>query len=140
MTPDEKTVRTELRDREPLFHRPGQAGSWAEVCSVTAPDYWEIGASGRRYDREFIWSVLQERHHRDPAGRDDVWAVDDFAVRSLAGDCYLATYTLRQESSGPESSGQGRSGQRVSRRSTIWQRADHGWQAIYHQGTLVAGE
>jgi hypothetical protein len=37
---------------------------------------------------------------------------------------YLLTYTLFQ-------------GVRTTRRSTIWERTSDGWQALFHQGTLV---
>jgi hypothetical protein len=37
---------------------------------------------------------------------------------------YLLTYTLRQPG-------------RVTRRATLWRRTGGGWQAIYHQGTVV---
>ena len=29
-------------------------------------------------------------------------------------------------------------GERVTRRSTIWRRTQHAWQAVFHQGTVVA--
>jgi hypothetical protein len=37
---------------------------------------------------------------------------------------YLLTYTLFQ-------------GERTTRRSTIWERTSDGWQAVFHQGTVV---
>jgi hypothetical protein len=55
----------------------------------------------------------------------DVWGADEFACRRLAQDVYLLTYTLVQ--------GQ----DRRTRRSTIWQLSAAGWQAVYHQGTII---
>jgi hypothetical protein len=88
---------------------------------MTAPEFWEIGASGRRFSREFVLSVLEERYiHPTEA----TWEVGDFHCQQIAADNFLATYTLIQ-------------GQRVTRRATIWRRAPEGWQVVYHQGTVV---
>ncbi|MGW1910408.1 hypothetical protein ACWCQS_06550 [Streptomyces sp. NPDC002076] len=34
---------------------------------MTAPDFWETGASGRRYSRAHVLDVLEERHKEPPA-------------------------------------------------------------------------
>lgn len=116
-------VLEELRAREPLFHRPELGITRADFERMTVPDFWEIGASGRRYDRAFVLDEL-ERRYADGA-QADVWEVRDFAVTELASDAYLATYTLVQDRS------------RVTRRSTVWRFEGDGWKAVYHQGTLV---
>lgn len=115
-------VLDELVAREPLFHRTERGTSRAAFEAMTADDFWEVGASGARYDREFVWTVLQGRY---AAGVPDVWETSDFACRPLGGDTFLLTYQLRQ-------------GGRLTRRSTIWQRAPRDWCAIYHQGTEVS--
>lgn len=113
----------ELRAREPLFHRAELGTTGADFERMTAPEFWEIGASGRRYDRAFVLDELERRH---TAPVVEQLEVQDFACTPLATDVYLATYTLIQE------------GSRVTRRATIWRRAPEGWQAVYHQGTLLA--
>lgn len=85
--------------------------------------YWEVGASGTRYDRAAILDVLRQRAAQ-PA--DDPWEVLDFACWQLAEKTYLATYLLHQ-------------GPRVTRRATVWQQTESGWKALYHQGTIVGG-
>ena len=60
----------------------------------------------------------------NPVDESD-WESRDFHLRELAPDVYLLTYTLRQ-------------GERLTRRSTIWRRADAGWKIVFHQGTVVA--
>jgi hypothetical protein len=108
--------------REPLFHRPELANSHADFERMLAPEFWEVGASGRRYSREYILEVLEERLESPP---EDIWQVEDFHCVELAANHYLATYTLLQ-------------GPRRTRRATIWRRSADGWQAVYHQGTVVA--
>src|SRR3954447_25922850 len=59
---DLATVLDELVAREPLFHRTERGTSRAAFEAMTADDFWEVGASGARYDREFVWTVLQRRY------------------------------------------------------------------------------
>lgn len=116
-------VLDELRRREPIFHHPGFGTSRADYMRMTADDFWEIGASGQRYSRDFVLDVLEARL-TNPVDESD-WESRDFHVRELAPDLYLLTYTLRQ-------------GTRLTRRSTIWRRADGHWKIVFHQGTVVA--
>lgn len=119
--PQLATVLAELSQREPIFHRPAFASTRADFERMTADDFWEIGASGRRYSRQHVLDVLQQRES-DPAEAE--WETGDFHCRELGPSTYLLTYTLHQL-------------ERLSRRSTIWRRVDGEWQVLFHQGTLV---
>jgi hypothetical protein len=88
---------------------------------MTEPGFWEIGASGRRYNREYVLNELDRCYAGEYA---DNWQTRDFECLEIATDNYLLTYTLVQ-------------GDRISRRSTIWRRTADGWKVVYHQGTLV---
>ena len=121
--PHLRDVLDELRKREPIFHHPGFGISRADYARMVVDDFWDIGASGQRYNREFVLDVLEARL-TDPVDESD-WESRDFHVRGLAPDVYLLTYTLRQ-------------GERLTRRSTIWQRAGDEWKIVFHQGTVVA--
>ena len=120
-----REVLDELRQREPIFHHPGFGTSRADYMRMTVDDFWEIGASGQRYSREFVLDVLEARLS-NPVDESD-WESRDFHVRELASDVYLLTYTLRQ-------------GERLTRRSTIWRRAGGDWKIVFHQGTVVASD
>ena len=111
----------ELKSREPIFHRP-EFGTRADFESMMHADFREIGASGRRYSREYVLAELEKRH-RLPA--DDIWETSDFHCRKLAPDVYLLTYTLIQNRI------------RKTRRSTLWNRTEVGWKIMFHQGTIV---
>ena len=119
--PEHQGVLEELRRREPVFHRPEFARTRAELEAMTAEDFWEIGASGRRYSRAYVLKTLA-RGERDAV--EDQWQTSDFHCRELARDLYLLTYTLLQ-------------GERCTRRATIWQRGSSGWRVLFHQGTIV---
>ena len=111
----------DLKRREPIFHRPEFGTSRADFESMMHPEFWEIGASGRRYSRDYVLAEL-DRRHRHPA--EDVWETSDFHCRRLATDVYLLTYTLIQNKI------------RKTRRSIIWQHTEVGWKIIFHQGTM----
>jgi hypothetical protein len=115
-------VLEELRAREPIFHRPELGTTRADFEAQTAADFWEVGASGRRYDRAFVLTMLEQRWS---APHEDVWETSDFRCRELSEGSYALTYTLRQ-------------GERVTRRLTLWRKADGAWQVLFHQGTLVS--
>jgi hypothetical protein len=115
-------VLRELMDREPIFHRPELGTSRANFETMTLPEFWEIGASGRRYRREY---VLDELERRLADAQSDVWETSDFRCQEIAEGVYLLTYTLLQDN------------ERLTRRSTIWQRTEEGWKIVFHQGTIV---
>ena len=118
-------VLEELRRREPIFHRPEFASDRAGFEQMMSPDYCEVGASGRRYSREFILQTLEQTPpvDADAAG----WQSWDHECRHLGPNTYLLTYRLRQ-------------GERLTRRATIWRNTPQGWQILYHQGTIVSTE
>ncbi|HEX4676510.1 MAG TPA: DUF4440 domain-containing protein [Steroidobacteraceae bacterium] len=115
-------VLAELRQREPIFHRPEFGTTRAELEAMVDDDFWEVGASGRRYTRKSTLEVLEKRI-RTPD--EELWETTDFRCQELAAEIYLLTYTLRQ-------------GERITRRSTIWRRSTDGWKIVFHQGTIVA--
>lgn len=123
--PELQAVLQELRRREPIFHRPEFGTSRADYEQMMDVDFWEVGASGRRYSRACVLDVLDAR--RELPGSDP-WETSGFHCARLAPDTYLLTYTLLQ-------------GRRLTRRATIWRRTAAGdWSILYHQGTEVTGD
>jgi hypothetical protein len=118
-------VLEELRSREPIFHRAEHGTTRADFEAVMAPDYWEVGASGRIYSRADVLDVLESRY-ADPAYDPmEGHEVSDFTCRAVTDDLWLATYHLRQ-------------GDRDTRRVTVWRNAAGRWVLVYHQGTVIA--
>lgn len=113
----------ELRRREPIFHTPEFGTTLEDFDRMMADDYWEVGASGRRYSREFILRHLEENPPVDAAAAG--WQSFDYGLRRLGPETYLFTYTLVQ-------------GERITRRATIWRSTGEGWRILYHQGTMVS--
>ena len=121
-TDDMAEILSELSSREPIFHRPEFGTTRTEFERMTAEDFWEVGASGRIYSRQFVLDSLEERFS---APHRDTWVTKDFRCQKLAEDVYLLTYTLIQDEV------------RVTRRATIWQKTSDSWKIVYHQGTVV---
>jgi hypothetical protein len=111
----------ELRRLEPIFHIAEFGTTRRRYENMMDVEFLEIGASGQRYDREFVLDRL-ESSPPNPAAAN--WLKRDFQCREIATDNYLVTYTLIQ-------------GARITRRATLWRRTDAGWKALYHQGTVV---
>lgn len=123
--PDLAQTLKDLRAREPIFHTAQFGRSRTEFEHSTAPDYWEVGASGRRYSRACILDWLDQSPPVDAVQAG--WKSEGFGLRRLGDDTFLLTYTLRQ-------------GNRATRRATIWRSTQAGWQILYHQGTIVTAE
>ena len=115
-------ILSELSSREPIFHRPEFGTTRADFEAMTAEDFWEVGASGRSYSREFVLETLEQRFSAPHA---DVWETSGFHCQPLAESVYLLTYILIQDR------------KRVTRRATIWRKYEDGWKILYHQGTIV---
>jgi hypothetical protein len=128
MEPDRRTDSTlaqilaELSRLEVLLHWPEPGTSRVALERMTVEDFWETGASGRRYARAFVMDVLEQRMAKP---QPDVWETSDFRCQQLAAEVYLLTYTLLQDQV------------RLTRRATIWRKTSEGWKAVYHQGTVV---
>lgn len=122
-------VLNELISREPLFHHPEFGTTREDFENMTDLAFWEVGASGRRYSREYTLAEVVKRYenpqylgiHSPP---ENAWETKDFHCREISSNTYLLTYTLVQED-------------RVTRRSTLWQRIGNDWKILYHQGTTV---
>jgi 2-methylisocitrate lyase-like PEP mutase family enzyme len=115
-------VLEELRAREPIFHRPELGTTRADFEAQTAADFWEVGASGRCYSREFVLATLTDRWSHP---HDDPWTAGEFHCRELAEGTYALTYRLQQR-------------ERVTRRLTIWRNVRGTWTILFHQGTVVS--
>ena len=114
-------VLSALLDREPIFHRRHHGTTRAALEAMTAPDFFEVGASGRVYTRADVIDLCPERYKSPEAL---IAEVTEPKLRKLAHECWQLYYVLIE----PD---------RVSRRNTIWRRVGGSWQILFHQGTIV---
>jgi hypothetical protein len=111
----------ELKRLEPLFHAAAPGATMERFEELVSAEFWEVGASGRRYSREFALGVLRDRRGQPS---EDEWRTSGFHVLEVAPGSCLLTYTLEQPG-------------RLTRRATLWRREAGTWKALYHQGTVV---
>jgi hypothetical protein len=116
-------VLNELKRREPVFHQPEFGTTRKDFETITADEFWETGASGNMYSREFVLDVLEKRAEQNDAEK---WETKDFYCQEIAPGNYMLTYTLFQKN-------------RMTRRMSIWRRYGGDWKIVYHQGTVVSG-
>lgn len=141
----------DVLERERALHCPDAATPREAFEAGVVEPYWEVGASGGRFDVDVIWDVVRRRAAGDPSaygelGADPGWVTAEEELRVLAPGVYLLTYLLTQ-------------GYRRTRRCTIWRHAAgenatdatvdttvdptldpaQPWVACYHQGTVVTG-
>jgi ribonuclease HI len=86
----------------------------AHVASLLHPEFWEIGASGTRWDRAGVVGALAD----DPGTCPQV---SEMSAERVAEDVVLVTY-----------------GTPGSRRSSLWVQGATGWRVRFHQGTATS--
>jgi hypothetical protein len=91
--PELQKILLELQAREPIFHRRQFGTSREDLERMTDEDFWEIGASGKTYSREYAISNLLKRYEQ-PEPHD--WPCRDFSVRQLAPSLYMINYLLEE--------------------------------------------
>jgi hypothetical protein len=94
------------------------------MTEIIAPDFIEIGRSGRVYRREDSLAVP-----RQPI--DAVLPLPDFRARLLHADVAQVTYNSAVTYGGLV---------QHARRSSIWSRTPSGWVLRFHQGTPFIAE
>lgn len=124
--PSPEEAARQLRAREPLFHREPRAARRDHFEAMCADGLVHVGASGRLSTRDEIVEAVTARYASGDHGDDTAWVVEQFAATPVGsdGEVWMSTYLLLQ-------------GPRRSRRATLWQWSDRGWQVRYHQGTLT---
>lgn len=110
-----------LKTLEPLIYAANAGKTRDYFEALLAEDFWEVGASGLRYSRDYVLGELEKRQQNP---REEAWHTSGEHVQQLSETYFLFTYTLHQPT-------------RLSRRASIWRREGGRWQLGYHQGTVV---
>jgi hypothetical protein len=103
------------------LHDPEVRSSAALMGELLDPEFTEIGASGRLWERASIIAALSQGSDPLPA----LISVSDMEGRLLAPEIVHLIYV--SDNNG-----------RRARRSSIWRRSEQGWRLYFHQGTLSA--
>ncbi len=114
-----------MKSREPIFHHPKLFGSTIKDIKNQMIDdnFWEVRASGQIYEAKDIVEILVDRYNQ--LDYLDCWKIQDFKVKQIDLNTFLATYVLIQANI------------RFTRRATLWSNLNSVWRIIYHQGTVI---
>lgn len=108
-----------LLELEQKLHGHEVRSSKELLSELIADEFVEFGASGNIYKKKDILDRL-------PTESSSSFA--DFEVlktQFLSSDVVLITYKINHAKQG------------TSLRSSIWKKSVHGWQMVFHQGTLI---
>jgi hypothetical protein len=114
-----------LQELEELLLKPEVRHDAAALSKLLAPDFHEVGASGRQYSRDDIMAALPAE--TAPEG----YAISDFVATELDINVAMVTYRLETRSTGENTP-------RRTIRTSLWRLSDDGWQIFFHQGTPAA--
>lgn len=114
-------VLARIRGLERELHTTACRSDEDRLRELLAPDFAEIGASGRRWDRETVLELLR-RETADPAA--GTIEMTGLSARALAPGVVQVFWDSD------------RNGRRA-RRTSIWCERHGGWRLVYHQGTLL---
>lgn len=106
-------------EAEEALLTPAVRGDRARLESLLAPDFAEIGQSGRLWTREEIVAELVSDATPLPSA-----VLTERASRLVSEGTVLLTYRLELDGA-------------VSRRSSLWERDGDGVRCLFHQGTPV---
>jgi len=125
MMDDNQTLCAKLRERERQLHCLETRNQLSVIDELLHEQFFEIGRSGRRYDRSQVVDALIN----DEPG-DEIHA-EDFAVTVLSEGCALLTYrSFTLNAQGDIA--------RPTLRASIWIKTGEAWQMQFHQGTPEA--
>lgn len=88
---------------------------------LLAPDFLEVGASGRQWDLETILGLLREQ---SDGGETPTIGIHDLRGRVIAPGVVQVSWNSS-------------TGDRRARRTSIWCERAPGWQQVHHQGTPI---
>ena len=106
-----------VRDAELALLTTAVRGDRDRSAALLAPDFVEIGRSGRRWTRDEMVAALAQEPARDAP------PTSDWQFNELAPGLILVTYVIE--------------GERLSRHSSIWSIDDDTVLLRFHQGTIV---
>lgn len=122
MTIENQTqLAAQIKNLEIELLKPATRHSLERLNELLADDFMEIGASGKRYNKQDVLNVL-------PASVEKQFVLLEFEVKELSPQIVLATYRIEKEITGSDK-------ENCSLRSSVWQKQNGQWRIIFHQGT-----
>lgn len=124
---DNRSVSIKADDRKKIYALeislldPQVRKNIKELDRLIANNFYEIGASGKVYDKNNVLARLPLEQNDEILGE-----VIDFDIDNITEYLIRANYILEEKT-------------RRTRRTSIWQRQNDNYQMIFHQGTVIDG-
>lgn len=124
---DNRSVSIKADDRKKIYALeislldPQVRKNIKELDRLIANNFYEIGASGKVYDKNNVLARLPLEQNDEILGE-----VIDFEIDNITEYLIRANYILEEKT-------------RRTRRTSIWQRQNDNYQMIFHQGTVIDG-
>ncbi|MCP3028451.1 DUF4440 domain-containing protein [Halobacillus sp. A5] len=113
----DNNLKEHLKAREQSHLDLNVRKSSAALDEILADDFWEIGSSGRMFDK---------KECLDSGVSIAEMTMYNFEIQPLAPDVVLSTYFIENHTR-----------KRNTLRSSIWKYIDGRWQLYFHQGTIT---
>ena len=107
-----------IQNLEEQLLKPEVRANPTRVSELLADDFFEIGASGRTFDKVAIVQSLS-----NDAGQQPKWTIADFQLVPLNDTFVQARYRILESG---------------TLRSSLWRKENNGWVMFFHQGTIEA--
>src|SRR4051812_21871045 len=115
-------VTEQIRNLELKLLDPSVRSSHKELDALLADDLFEIGSSGRTYDKAAIIEALRNEVPVETT-------LTGFGVTMIAENAALALFRISAKTPEPGK-------MRVTLRSSIWRKEIGSWRLVFHQATL----
>ena len=110
-----------IRANEQRLLLPEVRRSREELENLLGEDFYEVGSSGRLFDRQTIMETMITESRRE-------LIMKEFQATVLADNVILTTYRILRLIEDQTTAS--------SRHSSVWKKRGDSWWMIYHQGTL----
>ena len=108
-----------IKNLETELLQPEVRKSKERLNELLADDFYEIGESGKQYNKQDILNDLLKQ-------TEAKFTIQNFNAVEISPGIILATYQAEKEIAGNKTS---------SLRSSFWQNRNGKWQITFHQGT-----
>ncbi|WP_298829609.1 DUF4440 domain-containing protein [uncultured Planococcus sp.] len=111
----------EIYELECSHLKPEFRVSTEKLGEVLDDEFYEFGSSGGIIKR----SHYNGNHPLNP----DSMEIKSFIMHELGPEAVLTTYQVHNHKTG-----------KLTNRSSIWKKRQHGWKLFFHQGTVSTGK
>jgi len=123
----------QLRALEIALHQPEIRANRNQLDALLHDSFVEFGRSGQKYNKESILTQFSLEYSRKTPQEESLNSSvrsQDYTLQEITDGVVLLQYNSARENEDGTLT-------LYTRRSSLWQRTDQGWQMRFHQGTAT---